>query len=195
MTRGRLKMLQYDDNKHEYRYKGVVIPSVTQVLPKIDFHMSESKLEVKRLEGKDTHSKIKMFFDTGDDFNDPFLMMLGVWMKTNKKLTGKLVQHEGQLFSKKHLFGGTPDMVFEEALVDWKSSLYAPKHFSLQLAGYNILTSENKVIGKTKKWIILYPDGGVIKMKNVYNSLAEDVFIASVRKWQLERTIENYMKG
>ena len=190
-------MLEYNDEKHEASYNGVAVPSVTTVLPKVNFYMPESELAIKRENGKERHEMVKLYLDTKHTYDDPFLIMIDEWLKSHKKLTGEMIHHEKKFFSKRHLFWGTPDMVFEDAIIDLKSTLYAPKIFALQMAGYAVLMKEHG-LKKIKKWIVLYPSADrsfTMKEKNVYNDKAEDVFIALVRKWHLEKTVELYLKG
>ena len=184
-------MLEYDDVTHEYKFKGAVIPSVTQVIPRPDFHMSEDRLKEKAEAGKERHSLIKMYHDTKDTFGDPLLIMLDEWEKENEYLTGKLIAYEVNLFSEKHKFAGRPDAIFEKAVVDFKSSWYGHHYNALQLSGYALLAAENNYKGK-KKRIVIYPGKKKMLMKNVDDEQADGIFLMLVKKWHMEQEIKKY---
>lgn len=168
--------------------------SVTQVLPVIDFHCTPEQLEQARQEGNENHSLVKMFHDTGETFNNPFLEMYKSFLDENKNLLGERLQYEERLYSKRHGFNGKPDTIFEHAIVDLKRTLGSKKRIGLQCAGYHILAVENHIIKKTKRWFGLVVKDGTYKITNVYDEQAEEIFIACLKDYKLRRAIENYFK-
>lgn len=67
---------------------------------------------------------------------------------------------------------------------------------ALQTAGYHILVTEKKIIEPTKKHIVLVVDvNGTYDAVNVYNSMAEGVFLSLVQKHKIEKTLEYYLKS
>lgn len=178
-------------------------PSVTQILPKLEFFCTPEQLELARQEGQEDHSKIKMYWDTVHYFNndtlvqllknDEWLKKLNEFMLSQFSRWGNILQWEKRLFSEKYKFNGKSDMVFEDAIVDLKRSFINKNYHALQLTGYNILAKENKVTN-TKNHIILWYDGTEFKFKNVYNSQAEDIFLALLKKYRIEQAVENYLK-
>ncbi len=187
-------MLTFDPEKHEYLVDGVKYPSVTQVLPEQKFYCTESHLEAAREDGENTHSLIKMFFDTGDTFGEKILEDLAEKLKELKPITGELVSHDNPMFSAKHFFAGTPDAIFENAIIDFKRSRGDVKRHSLQLAGYHILARENKLIKRTKIWMILYHTGKGWKYIRTHDDTAEEVFLSLVKLWHINESIKNYFK-
>ncbi len=184
--------ITFNPETHEIRRGGIVMPSVTQAIPRPEFRISKSRLEQKRLDGVDLHSMLKAYLDTGNAF-DPIIEQIGDWIESNRSSLGDVVEYEKFRFDEKHLFGGTPDIVFEKAVVDLKSSFYSPRIFSLQLAGYSILSTQ--AIRKTRKWFVIYPEKGKIRCKNVFDDRAEKIFIECVRRWHSTKAIELYLRG
>lgn len=193
------KLLLTLDEDHTYRYNGVIVPSVNQVLPKPDLHQSQWSSEILMDRGKDRHSLIKMFFDfkMKETFNEPLLIMLSDWFKKHKKMLGGLICYEKMFYSARYRFAGTPDMIFERATVDFKSSFYAPRLFSLSVEGYDILANEN--IDKKKRLrIVIYPGSDrkfEMKHRNVFDPRASKVFLGAVFDWHYKQALNNYLKG
>lgn len=170
-------------------------PSVTQVLPKQNFFCSKEELEAYAREGSQTHAKIEVYLSTGVVYDDPDVIEVDRVLKDNAKYLGSLVTFEERLKSEKHKFTGKPDMIFEYAIVDLKRSLTDKRYHALQLAGYNMLASENKIIKSTKKHYILHRYNGKYKLVNVYNDMAKAVFLSCLKKYQIEQNINKYLKG
>jgi len=187
-------MLEFHSENHEYRWDGEKVISVTQLLPKVQFFCSPEQLEAARVEGNDNHSMVKMFWDTGETFDDPYLESFRSWYEDNKTLLGEILLYEQPLFSKKLNYAGTPDMFFTNAIVDLKRTPGNVKYHALQFAGYNLLRKEAGMPG-VKKWILLWHDGKEFKTKNVYNPQAEGIFKSLVMRWNIEQQINNYLKG
>ncbi len=167
-------------------------PSVTQVLPKIDFYCTPSQLEAARQDGIVNHELIEKYFNSnGDTFGDPYLEKFDEFYHNN--MSWNVLQCEQRLYSDKHKFSGKPDVIFEKGIVDIKRTFYNAKYHALQLAGYSLLSKENKILS-TKKWYVIYFDGE-FKIKNVYNPQAEDIFLSLVRKYYIDAAVENYLKS
>ena len=187
-------MNTFDQETHTYGINGVIVPSITQLLPKEDYYVSKEKLERMKQEGIDSHSMIKMFFDTGKTFDDPMLQALSKFLKENKLALGELLLYEKPLYSEKYLFAGTPDAVFENGIIDFKRSFSDKKRHALQLAGQSILAKENSIT-KTKRHFITWYDGEMFKYKNVYNSEAENIFLLLVKDHYIGQSINKYLGG
>lgn len=182
----------FNSTVHEYLIDGARVPSVTEVLPPLDYHCTSEQLEKYRTEGVEDHSKIMMYFDTRDTFGDPFLESFHAFMIEMNGLLGDLVAYERPLFSGKHLFAGRPDMEFTQALADYKRSFISERYHALQLAGYNLLRADNG-LPKLKKWFIIWHDEG-FKIRNVYNEHAEYIFTALLKKKKIEQAVDAYFK-
>jgi hypothetical protein len=188
-------MNTFDEITHIYKIADVPVPSITQIIPKQDYHQSDARLEETRQEGEDNHSMIKMFFDNKrETFKDPMLIAFKDWLDENAEMLGELKLYEEHLYSTRFMFGGTPDAIFENAIVEIKRSPGDKLIRALQIAGQSILSHENKVAHKTKKWIVAWYENGKFKSKNVFNDKAEDVFIGLVKKHYIDKLLNDYFK-
>lgn len=185
---------EYDDENHVYKIDGVIVPSITQLLPKQDFYVSDARLAELSEEGRDNHSMIKMFFDTKDTCNDPMLTALSDFVE-NEAHFGELICCEKGLFSEKLMFGGTPDAIFENAIIEFKRSFGKRQYHALQIAGQQILAVENGLMNKTRKWIVAWYDGGKFKKKNVYNDRAEIIFRSLLKKHYIDQAVTDYLES
>ena len=186
--------MKYDPEKHEYTLNDKRLFSVTEVLPKMDFHCSPERLEETHIYGVENHGMIKLFLDTGDTFDDPYIMAFSEWLDENYPVLGKLLYHEQPMLSIKHAFAGTPDIIFEKAIVDNKRSFGDKKIHALQLAGYYLLARE-KGIKKTKTWLIISFTNGKFKARNVYDDRAENIFLACLNRYKNDQLIDSYLKS
>jgi hypothetical protein len=186
-------MFNYNEDTRVHTLDGIIIPSVTQVLPETNFYCTPEQLEAARDEGIDNHSAIKMYHDTGATFGNPLLIAYEEWIKENAGMLGNLKYYEIPMYSKKG-FCGKPDAIYEYAILDFKRGPGDKKRRALQLSGYSILAHENIKL-KTKIWISAYFNGKKIIAKNIYDPQAENIFMSLVRKWQIEQTIKNYLEA
>jgi hypothetical protein len=189
----------YNPKTHEYFINDIRVPSVTELLPKKDFHCSEDHLEKCREEGNQNHELVKMYFDyKRDTFSDPYLIAFDNFLKENEKIFGELLFYEKPLFHQMndYQFGGTPDMVFENAILDNKRKPGNSKYHALQFAGYNILVNCNDN-PKTIKWFICWYDGkkGKFKKRNIYNDKAKAVFMSLLKNYYHNSFVEQYFKA
>jgi len=203
-------LYDYDREKHEYSVKGIVYPSVTQIIPKQNFYMPAEKLEKYAEEGTANHKAVEEMLDTGATTSS-YAETVAIFMDKYKAQTGELIAYEIPLFSPAG-FAGTPDLIFEYAIVDMKRSFGNPRIHALQLAGYNRLAVDNKLIKSTKMhWILVVDDAEQRKFSvhNVYNSDAAFTFESClqlyiyskrVEEWsdkrdKMQKAIDYYLKG
>ncbi len=190
--------LEYNPDFHEYKIDGKVVPSVTQLIPfnKSEF-VSEEELEFARQEGIYIHDCINVWNTTktiqDESIVEPYLKFLD----EAEKRFGKLVLHETQLGSDNPKFAGTPDLVFENAVVDIKRTFYNKKIHALQCSAYGYLAAHNKFTKKTKNHLILVinKEAGEYKTHFVFDAQAEQIFIALVQKWHIEKQFAKYLKS
>lgn len=192
----------FDASTHTYTAGGVVLPSVTQVLPKNDFFVSPERLEECRQEGKINHAIVQQYFKDGDTMGMPLLESLRRFIAEHPEI-GRFVGSEVMLASR-FRFAGTADMLFENGVVDLKRSIGDRRIHALQTEGYAILAEENGLINPTKIRIILtIDDDGKYKAVPVWNDLARPVFFSCVKRWwakdeqqktAIDDVISKYMK-
>ena len=95
------------------------------------------------------------------------------------------------------MFAGTPDAIFENAIIDWKRQPGNSKIHALQISAQHLLALKDKIIKPCKKWLVVWYDkeSGKFKSRNVYNDIAEQIFIGIVKKYYIDLSVENYLKG
>jgi len=169
-------MLEYNEETRVHYIDGIKVPSVTSVLPKEDIYVSAEVYESARIDGVDRHIRIERYLDSRDTNFD--LMLEKFAEMIDEIRPGKMLIHEQPLFSRKHMFCGKPDVIFESAIWDIKRSFGKSRRHALQLAAYDILREENGM-GTTNEWWIIVWDGRQWKRRNVYTKYQES------RKWFL----------
>lgn len=188
-------MLTFQEKDHVYRWDGKIVPSVTQILPKQKlFFVHPETLEKARREGNENHSSIERYYREGKIDSD-YVKIFSSFMGEFKDFAslGELLYCEHSFYSKRYGFAGTPDLVFENGILDIKRTHSDSKLRALQLAGYFILLRENKIIKKTKKWITLAIVGGKATPKKIYNTEAESVFMSQLQRHRNENNLQNYL--
>jgi hypothetical protein len=140
--------LTYSPEDHIYRYNGIIVPSVNQILdaegilPSFDF----PNAEFYRLRGEYVHDAIKMHFygkldeESLEGDVEAFFNGFRKFMDENPVSPEEV---EKPLYSEKWGFTGTPDMWDTKAIYDWKCSKNTYAHYLLTMAGYKILIEEN----------------------------------------------------
>jgi hypothetical protein len=183
-----------NDRGYPKEWRG--LPSVTEVMPKTDFsHITPQQLERARIQGTNNHLRVKRFLTNGDDRKSPYIKLFRQFLEENEKQLGRIVIFEEPLASKKHGYKGTADLVFEHGIVDLKRTFWETKRHALQLAGYNMLTAENKILKKTKNRFILtiHTDENCYRLRNVWVDKADEVFLALLKRWQIDQYINAYL--
>lgn len=143
-------MLEFDPAPHVYRWNGVVVPSVTQVLaPLTDYSMIPADtLERARQEGVQIHKLIELDckgdLDT-DSLPEWILPYWSAWTRFKDESGFEMVASECQMYHHTFQYAGTCDLVGllpklknakGLALIDVKRSLYGGPVIGLQLAAY-----------------------------------------------------------
>ena len=185
---------RFDKEKHHFFINDMRIPSITQCLPTQNFFVSEKRLEETRQEGIDMHSLMKLYFDTDQIFNEPILFALDIMLKEHEKEFGKKLIWETPLYSDKYLFAGIEDVMFENAIIDFKRSFGNKHYHSLQLAAQSILGKENNICN-TENWFIAFYQNSKFKLKPVYNPDAKRMFLKLVDKYYIDQDVQEYLKG
>lgn len=138
-------MLTFDEELHEYRFNGVVIPSVTTIISAVGLyefdHVAAETLDVAAARGKVVHRCIEWYeLGTLDESSiDPELYgYFESYLAT--KAAGLLPERpesvEKRLFSRRFRYAGTLDQMFENDWInDIKTGLPGAEH-GLQLSAY-----------------------------------------------------------
>ena len=187
-------MNRFDAETHTYYINEIEVPSITQLLPKQNFFVSQERLEELKKEGTENHEMIKLYLDTGNIFNDPMLLALDILLKEHKEF-GKRLLWEKPLYSKKYMYAGTPDLIFENAKLDFKRSFNDFNYHALQLAAQDILEVENSITEGNENWYIAYYQNSKFKLKSVYHPDAKTMFLKLVDKYYIDQSVNKYLLG
>ena len=189
-------MNRFDPIEHKYYIDEIEVPNITELIPKQPQFVSKDIYEKARDKGDENHSLIKMYFDTRKIFNDPMLLALDIVVKDKARELGKIKQYETPLFSTKYMFGGKPDIIFENAIIDWKLYYGKKEYHALQLAAQYILAVENNLITPdVKDWYIGFYKNAKLRLKPVYNPEAKDMFLSLIDKHYINQKLQKYLQG
>lgn len=184
--------ITFDEASHTYRVDGKIVPSVTQLLPKQDYFVSDERLAECAEEGTAIHKEVEEFLRSGKSTSG-YTDAVKKFMEDMKSEIGGIVLFETPLPSSKG-FAGTPDLIFENAIVDIKRTFSNKKIHALQTAAYALLAVENGIINQTKKHYILVckSDGGY-DATMVYDGMAETIFLSLLNRYKIDKAVEYYM--
>lgn len=183
----------FDPETHTYYVNGKRLPSVTQLISHLmTFYVSEERRENLAEEGTANHAAVEDMIRTGVS-SCGYTDAVKKFMEDYKDQIGGVVECEIPLASSRG-FAGKPDVIFERAIVDLKRSMGNKKIHALQTIGYELLAVENGLIKPTKQHLILiaHDDGGY-DVTNVYNSMAETVFLSLLQRYKIDQLTNYYM--
>ena len=136
--------LQFDEEKHEYRLRGKVLPSVTTIIKAILPPQYEFAGEWHMQRGAATHKACELFDQGLLDWAsvDPEIEpRVKAWQSFRQQKPMRIAANEKRLAHPKLLYAGTLDRMFGQTgdltLCDLKNSV--TPHVRLQLAAYSIL--------------------------------------------------------
>lgn len=140
-------MLTFDPEKHEYRWAGVVVPSVTQVLaPIVDLsHIPADALEIARQRGVAIHRTVELdVAGTLDEDALPewLLPVLANWRKFVADAGVTVIESERRVYHPLYRYAGTLDLLVDmrhaatHAFIDVKRSFVAGEATGVQIAAY-----------------------------------------------------------
>lgn len=166
MTMGAREVLTFDEQRHEYRLLGGVVPSVTQVLaPLVDLSgIPRALLEAKRDLGQRVHMACQ-FDDEGDldeaSVEPDVRPRLEAWRKFRRETSAEVLHNERRVADPLLLYAGTLDRVLliqrVKWLVDLKTSIASPIAVGPQTAAYMRALGDNSVTHRAA--LRLLPDG------------------------------------
>lgn len=142
--------LSFDKASHTYRYAGVRVPSVTQVLALINDYskVAPAVLEIARQEGEDMHAMAELDFQ--DNLDEA---ALPEWLVPRLAALRRFVEETGfqplaveeRMYHPIYQYAGTADLIGRlpryprgpiVACIDLKRSFAAKRSLGLQTAGY-----------------------------------------------------------
>ncbi len=152
-------MFTFDEENHIYRYKGEIVPSVTQVIKELsDFSgIPPQVLANKSALGTEFHRIIKLhwlddlLYDTIDKRLAPAFKTFLEWAAPKEDVYRKAIS-ETKMFNEKMWLAGTCDLALPGDLFDWKLRKYIPVTDILQLDGYDTLLGGSK----RKRWTMCF---------------------------------------
>lgn len=180
-------MLEFDAPTHTYRWHGVVVPSVTQVLEQLtDFSMvPRDVLERKRQIGTWVHKAIEL--DLADDLDensigDEWRGYFNGWRKFRAESGFVASSSEQLLYSEKHRYAGTSDLIgslpkVETALVDAKCTAILYPTVGPQTAAY----AEAANIPKAKRFALQLRPNGTYNLEPCTGKDDFYVFLAALK--------------
>lgn len=185
--------LVFDAEKHQYS-KGIkVIPGVNEILQKSGIAKDYSKVDpFYRDRGIAGHLAIRYYLQGQLDLQslDPILAphfeaFLSFWQKHDKE---QILSLEKPYCNTYATFAGTPDLVTEEAIYDWKLTNSHDKVADLQGQGYKTLVYENSLGSRKLPFIVVeLRDDGTYKDYNYGTQSGVWGSVMDLYKWRVTR--------
>ncbi|MHB0965551.1 MAG: hypothetical protein ACYC36_03765 [Bellilinea sp.] len=194
-------MLEFNEERHEYRWNGVIVPSVTQILkPLTDFsRISPAILEHARQQGVAIHKMVEL--ELAGDLD---ISSLPEWMLPYYTAWGKFVAETGfecvaseqQVYHNKLGYAGTVDLVGAMrgagglALLDIKRSLSAGAVIGLQLSGYAQAWDSQDIPGRAHvikhRYALQLIQNGTYKLEPFNDPSDSSAFLAclTMHRWR-----------
>lgn len=188
--------LTFDEEKHEYRVGGRILPSVTGILREMGFVDDSYFTEDSAARGTAVHKATELY-DLGtldEDSLDPRLVdYLEAWKRFRKEtgfLPTSIEIHGWSKFG----YAGTFDRIGvtdkgDTVLLDIKSSMYVPDWIGLQLGGYLQIVAERMThkpfIPYEEIWSVHLSSGGLFKIER-WEDRRND-FLAVARTYQIKK--------
>lgn len=190
-------ILTFDEESHIYWVNGGRIPSVTHIINEFfPFEGQGLAADRGRDFGKAVHMAISLEVKgllnpaTVDPALQPYLNQFWSFLCAYNILTTQC-KTEVILYSKKHNFAGTIDLV-ENLIVEIKTGAVESKH-KLQLVAYENLWNENNPKNKIKNSVLIYLDGSDNAPKIVgYNPEDWGCFLSllNIHNWKRKENLK-----
>ena len=154
-------MIEYNDERHEYKIRGIVVPSVTQVIAPLspDFlYVDADVLERASNFGRAVHLACEQ--DDNDELDDealdaPLLPYLAAWRLFKTQCEVVVLENERIVASDVLRVAGRLDRIAEIqgrcAVIDIKTCTTLSRVTGVQLAGYEELARHSCVLGNKLK--------------------------------------------
>lgn len=147
--------ISFDEERHEYRIDGYLVPSVTTILkPIVIVGGMPDVREYKRQIGNALDTAITLWekqdldIDTVDQAVLPFFE---AWLKFKQETGFRVMLNQPIVYSRKFRFAGTPDLIgtrmfdsdVPDELIDTKCTWVMDQATAIQTAGYCIAAHES----------------------------------------------------
>ncbi len=183
--------LTFDEGAHEYKFKGVIVPSVTQILqPLNDFSgIPPAILENKRQIGVAVHKACELYDD--DDLDEESLTPIvadyfAAWKRFKTENEVVVEMSEQRIFHALHRYAGTLDRVLTlngvRCVLDLKTSATLNPAVGLQLAAYDMALG----VEKLKRFALQLKPNGLYKLQEYKDPKDYQVFTAllTLKNWR-----------
>lgn len=179
-------MLSLDEEKHKYFWDGKEVPSVSAILKKVGLTKDFSGIDpFYAARGKALHKCIELYLKgTLDESSiDPILApyfagFLRYWASHKHQV----VDIEKPLYSETWKFAGTPDLVCENIIIDWKTSKDHDRAAELQGEGYKVL------LGKPIQFrVVQLPGNGLCEEFDYGEGVKYWESIDTLYKWRTKK--------
>ena len=164
--------LEFEEATHTYRVRGVVLPSVTQIIKPVSpsFDMVDpATLEQKRQFGVAVHLACELVErgELDDSATHPRIMgCVAAWLSFLSDAQATVLASETKHYSPIHRFAGRIDRVVDmrtgPLLIDLKTSDQAYPSYGVQTAGYAVMLEEE--FGKLQRATLLLSDDGKYRL-------------------------------
>lgn len=195
-------MLTLDKN-HIYRWNGVIVPGVSEILQAggfIDFSgVPDYLLEQARKFGSAVHTachldNIGMLNES--TLSDPLIPYLESWRKFKIDYKAKILESEFMIYSEKWGFAGTLDDIVKIRdgiiLLDLKSSVSMPPSVELQTAAYKIAVEDQEGLKISERWGVLLRETGIPVIHKCKERTDEATFKGAVSGYRFKQR-KNYL--
>lgn len=186
--------LEFRESDHTYWFNGVYVPNITTIMkPLYDYSkVPPDILEAAAEYGKNVHKTIQLWLndELDEDKLDENLVMplegFKSWFDKHWKEFGALLEVETPMINERLWFAGTPDLVFENAVVEIKTRQYKRVVDDVQLAAQALL-----VDGGRDRFVLYINTLGVTVMTATrHNYHAERIFRKLLDKQKQDKEIE-----
>lgn len=190
MLAERIDGITFDEDLHEYRLDGSVIPSVTQIIEPVRHELggSESVLEYKRQIGKALDKAIEIH-EAGleidpESLDDAVAPFFAAWLQFKADSGFRALLNQPIVYSRKFRFAGTLDLLgtrhftssVPDELLDTKCVWTIDPATAIQTAGYAIAARESLGIHVKKRGGVQLLRDGKYKFHPYTNANDETVF-------------------
>ena len=183
-------MIEFDNEKHEYKVEGKVIPSVTQIIYDIFPFKFGNDFAMKK--GKNGHHILEIWDKEYKDISDVFTKLyLAAWQKFLDDFQIKFQPDwiEMPLYSKTWGFAGTLDRLGDIneklTIIDIKIGQNS-KTYALQTIAYSLLVEENLKIKVKNRWLVILNNKGKYSIIEHKNQTDKTAFLScfNLFKWK-----------